>query len=183
MRMDANIEAMITCGWKYYNVSRVTLCWCVWMPVRESLCLLWRETHTKGLRTRSPIRRRQSGGESRTEKREELNSEIRLLIPVDLQRLGWPTRGDKSVLVVAGFMRVFARVHARVSSQNAQKVSQTSPFLALGANQSPCLFVCLFVCSFPSTLSVVFCVSVKKCEIPLAGDEKNYETNHWPLVV
>ena len=29
---------------------------CVWVPVREPLCLFWRETHTKGLRTRSPTR-------------------------------------------------------------------------------------------------------------------------------
>ena len=42
----------------------MTLCWpfvvlvcvCVCVSVRESLCLLWRETHTKGLSTRSPTR-------------------------------------------------------------------------------------------------------------------------------
>ena len=28
----------------------------VWMPVRESLCLFWRETHPKGLCLRSPTR-------------------------------------------------------------------------------------------------------------------------------
>ena len=27
-----------------------------WVPVRESLCLFWRETHTKGLCARSPTR-------------------------------------------------------------------------------------------------------------------------------
>ena len=47
------------------------------------------------------------------------------------------------------------------------KVSQT-PFLALGADPSPCLFVC----SFSSTLSVVFYVAVKKCVISLVGNEK-----------
>ena len=41
--------------------------------------------------------------------------------------------------------------------------------LALGANPSPCLLVL-----FSSTLSVVFCVSEKKCEIPVAGDERNH---------
>ena len=29
---------------------------CVWVPVRESLCLFWRETHTKGQRARFPTR-------------------------------------------------------------------------------------------------------------------------------
>ena len=27
---------------------------CVWVPFKESLCLFWRETHSKGLRARSP---------------------------------------------------------------------------------------------------------------------------------
>ena len=52
---------------------------------------------------------------------------------------------------------------------------------ALGANPSQCLFV-----PFPSTLSVVcdmFCVSIKKCEIPLAGDERNHSMIWWPWVV
>ena len=29
---------------------------CVWVPLRESLCLFWCETNTKGLRMRSPTR-------------------------------------------------------------------------------------------------------------------------------
>ena len=39
------------------------------------------------------------------------------------------------------------------------------------------MFVRLF---FSSTLSVVFCVSVKKCVMPLV---KNHYMNHWPWVV
>ena len=69
---------------------------------------------------------------------------------------------------------IFARIHARASPQIHRKLRQSVTnisLLALGANPSPCLFV-LFSC----TLSVVFCVSVKKCEIPLAGDERNYQT-------
>ena len=62
----------------------------------------------------------------------------------------------------------FLRVHAHVSSQNA--ASQT-PFVALGAN--PSVF-------FSSTPSVVFCVSIKKCVMPLVG---NHWMNHWPTVV
>ena len=34
----------------------VCVCVCVCAPVRESLCLLWRETHTKGLTARPPAR-------------------------------------------------------------------------------------------------------------------------------
>ena len=34
-----------------------SLCWvCVCAPVRESLRLLWRETHSKGLTARSPMK-------------------------------------------------------------------------------------------------------------------------------
>ena len=51
------------------------------------------------------------------------------------------------------------------------------PLFALGADPSPCLFVCLFVCLFfSSTLSVVFCLFVKKYVIPLVGDERNHLT-------
>ena len=39
--------------WHYVGHS---FCWCMCAPVRESLCLLWRETHTKGLSTRFPTR-------------------------------------------------------------------------------------------------------------------------------
>ena len=51
-------------------------------------------------------------------------------------------------------------------TESDAEVSQTSPFLRLELTQA-----CLFVL-FSSTLAivyVVFCVSLKKCEIPLAG--------------
>ena len=67
---------------------------------------------------------------------------------------------------------IFPRIHAHNSSQNAGKVSQTSPFLHLELTQ---VRVCLFVLfsSTHSVVYVVFCVSVKKCEIPLDRDERN----------
>ena len=43
-------------------IGCVTVCWafiglvCEWVPDREFLCLLWCETHTKGLSTRFPAR-------------------------------------------------------------------------------------------------------------------------------
>ena len=64
-------------------------------------------------------------------------------------------------------------------STNARRAAQCHidfPLLALGADSSPCLFVC----SFSSTLSVVFCVYVMKCVMPLVG---NHRMNHWPWVV
>ena len=73
----------------------------------------------------------------------------------------------------------FVQIHTHTSLQMHWKlcISVTNFFLlVLGANPSPCLFVCLFVL-LSSTLSVVyvvFYVSVKKCEIPLARDERNH---------
>ena len=63
------------------------------------------------------------------------------------------THARRWVSIASGSVRVFARVQAPVSSQNAQ-CSWSSP---------KSVFVCLF---FSSTLSVVLCVSVKKCENP-----------------
>ena len=60
--------------------------------------------------------------------------------------------------IARGFVRVSAWVNACISSQNTQKVSQTPPPLALGADPSPCLF-------FSSTLSFLLWLSVKQCEI------------------
>ena len=64
--------------------------------------------------------------ESGWEETSQQKSERRLLGPADpLTPPGWPTREFNSALLVA-LWEFFARVHARVSSQNAQKVSQTS---------------------------------------------------------
>ena len=62
----------------------------------------------------------------------------------------------------------FAWIHTRDSPQKHRMLGkcQTSPFLCLELTQ-----VCSF---FSSTLSVVYVVSVKKCEIPLAGGERNH---------
>ena len=70
----------------------------------------------------------------------------------------------------------FAWIHARDSQQmHAERhKSVKNSLLALGSNSRPWLFVL-----FPFTLSivyVVYCVSVKKCDIPLAGDERKYLT-------
>ena len=170
------------------------------VPVRESLCLFWHETNTKGLRVRSPMRpegrgkegpRDQSAGEVSQEKvaaetswqnrsvkrwesgREETSqqkSERRLLKPVDLQMPGWPTREFKSAFQVA-LWEFLLKYTLALAHRMHKKCHRL--LLALGANPSPCLFVCLF---FSSTLSVVNCVSVKECEIPPVRDKKNHLT-------
>ena len=73
------------------------------------------------------------------------------------------------ISMVCGFCGSFARVHACVSSQNAQNVSRNSLSCAWSWLKS--VFVRLF---FSSTLSVVFYVSVKKCVMPRVGDERNH---------
>ena len=63
----------------------------------------------------------------------------------------------------------FARIHACTSPQTHRKLRKSVTnfsLLARGANPSLCLFVL-----FSSTLSVK---SGKKCEIPLARDERNH---------
>ena len=46
---------------------------CVWVPVREFLCLLWCETHTKGLGTRSLARPEVDEGRKISEKTERVS--------------------------------------------------------------------------------------------------------------
>ena len=56
--------------WQYVGHS---LCWCVWVPVRESLWLFWCETHIKGLSSRSPVRTEVDEGRKVTEKIKRVN--------------------------------------------------------------------------------------------------------------
>ena len=75
----------------------------------------------------------------------------------------------------------FIQIHTCDSSQNAIKVSKTSLFLHM---ELTTVYDSLFFFSSPlSVVYVVFCVSVKKCEILLARDERNHQTIRWPWVV
>ena len=66
-------------------------------------------------------------------------------------------------------------------TESYAKVSETSPFLRLQLTQ---VRVCFFLFSFILlVVYVVFCVSVRKWEILLAGDERNHLTIWWPWVV
>ena len=71
-------------------------------------------------------------------------SERRLLRPVDRQMLGWPTREEKSALLVA--YRRFAQVHTRICPQKHRMRKSVTDFffLALWVNPNPCLVVLLF---------------------------------------
>ena len=94
-----------------------------------------------------------------------------LLGTVDLRIQGWPTREDKSALLVA--CGSFARIHDRDSQQmhgQLHKSITNFSLLALGANSSLWLFVLLFFHS----LGCECCVLVKEYEIPRAGDEKKH---------
>ena len=139
---------------------------CRGVPVRESVCLFWRETHKKSLRTSSRIRPEGQGKEGPRRRQRELvdNGEQkkavrrwkqgkegrRIEFRKTTAKTCWPTEAGltnarRQVSIASGFVGVFARVHARVSSQNGQKVLQNFLFLALGANPGPCLSVYSFL--------------------------------------
>ena len=158
---------------------------CVCGRRTENLCLLWRETQTKVLSSRSPTR-----PEIEEERKVPEKTESQLTKKDEERQSTTESRRDQSVwdsssgegrsaeggskgrqlAFLVAFVEVSRKIQARNSLQmhGECKVSQ-NPFLALGADPSPCLFVC----SFSSTLSVVFYVAVKKCVIPLS------ETTEW----
>ena len=76
------------------------------------------------------VRRWESGIEEASQQK----SERRLLGPVDLQMSGWPTREDKSALLVAlwGFSLEYTLALAHRMHKKCQKL----PSIALGANPS-----------------------------------------------
>ena len=86
---------------------------------------------------RRSVKRWEQGREETSQQK----SERRLLRPVDQQMPVWPTREDKSALLVDSGS--FARVHVRVSPQKYRMHKSVINFslLALGAKPSPSLFV------------------------------------------
>ena len=74
----------------------------------------------------------------------------------------------------------FAGIHARDSSQMHRKLGKSVInffLLALWVR------VCYLFLSILSVLYIVFCVFLKKCEIPLAGNKRNHWAIGWPWVV
>ena len=154
----------------------------------QRIPLFWHETPTKGLRARFPTRPEEDEGRQETDQSTQQNKTVyRTGESVEQgsrqKRAGTRACGLRGQ--VGQSERIsqrswwlcgnFARIHTHASSQKHRKQHKSVTnfsLLALGANPSLCLFV-LFSSAL-SVVYVVFCVSVKKCEIPLAGDERNH---------
>ena len=146
----------------------------VLVPLRRSLCLFWRETHTKGLRARSPARLEVEEGREVWEKTERGSWQSRAEETSQLERAVKRRRRTQSteVSMASDFCGSFVQVHARISPQNAV-LHRLPPSCAWSWPKS--VFVRLLF--FSSTLLVVFYVSVKKCVMPQIGDEK--KSTRW----
>ena len=149
--------------------------------LRRSLCLFWRETHTKD-RWRDFPRdqkwRRKGSFPGKTERaswqsRAEEDGQLEIAVQGKDGQQKEAVREDSQrwVSISSGFKKFRAK-HTPVIvykyTKSCTKSSQRLPFLALGADPSPCLFVC----SFSPTFSDVLCIYVMKCVIPLVGNEK-----------
>ena len=145
----------------------VFLVW-VWVLVRGSLCLFWRETYTKGLHARfstrldedegrqGPKEKRERGSqEKEEEQRSGLNRPVsrrKRSTAGTCEHRGLVSQRERMSQRPWWFCGNFARIHARDSSQNARKVSQTSPFLRKELTR---VCVCLFSFLPPSRLCVL----------------------------
>ena len=172
----------------YSSSPLVERCWAfvVWVCASQRIPLFWHETQTKSLCTRFPMRLEEDEGR----KVPELNISNQSIEV----RESWRSRkasaricghrgrvGQSEMMSQRSWWLCgnFARVHVHTSPQMHRKLRKgvtNFSLLALGANSSLCLFVLLVV-------YVVFCVFVKKCEIPLAGDERNCPAIWWPWVI
>ena len=145
-----------------------------WNPHKGLACGISHETRRR--RGKEGLRAEQKNQEKEAEQRSEENSAVgkreQELEPVDSMAGLTNVRGWVSIL--GDFVEIsleYTLALAHRCTECSESVTNF-PLLVLGANPSQCLLVL-----FSSTLSVVyvvFCVSVKKCEIPLAGDEKNH---------
>ena len=103
-------------------------------------------------------------GERSRQRRAEETSRLEIVVQgKDGQQKGKQSKVSwHSLWLLQKFRPKYTHVIVYRCTENAK--CHKTPFLALGADPSPCLFVC----SFSSTLSVVFYVAVKKCVIPLS---------------
>ena len=170
----------------------------------DPFVLFWCEIHTKGLRAKFPTRpeedegrkvpvskeggrtkrTEQGNGKSTAVSRREQSTEVggsRLLGPVGPEAGLTNVRGWISIPGdFVGILLEYTLALAHRLTECQESVTNFS-LLALGANPSPCSLV--LVSSTLLVVCVVFCVSVKKCEIPLAGDERKHLMIWWPWVV
>ena len=152
----------------------------VLVPLRRSLCLFWRETHTKNWGQDLPRDRKwrrkegpREDRESSWQSREEETSRREIAVQRMSQqkeagkdgsraekRVNRSQKGDcldlltyrgqvnlreKMSALLSAFVEVSCKIHARDSLQMHRECTVSpTPFLALGADPSPCLFVCSF---------------------------------------
>ena len=168
---------------------------CVCAPVRESFCLLWRETQRKGLISRSPARlevdedrkvpektegqlakedgerqlttvsRRRQRRWKQGRQRSQQKSERRLLRSDDLQKVRVNQREKISAWLVA-FVEVSRKKHATNSLQMQGECK-------VSQNTLSCAW------SWPKFSVVFFCGRHEMCDAPVG----NYLTNHWSWIV
>ena len=178
----------------------IHFCGCGWVPVRylcfgaklaQRACardLLRDRKKTRKGKVPEQNRRKQSTEEESSQQERAVNrsQQNRALKRIELELgsvdseaglvnvRGW-------VIVPGGFVGILLEYTLAIAhrcTESYTKVSQTSPFLRLALTQ---VRVYLFsfltqvrVYLFSFLPHVMFCVFVKKCEIPLAGDEINH---------
>ena len=156
----------------------------VWVPVRGSICLFWREIPTKGFPARFLTRPEEDGGrkvselkrrsQSREVEKTDQSTDENRVVSRREQELGLWTQGRfgqrrRWVSIPWWLCGNFARVHVRFSSQKHRLLGKftDSSLLTLGANSSPWLFVLLFFHSLGCVCNVLYVR--KKCRIHLVG--------------
>ena len=163
-------------------MDSIRFCLCGWPS--GHFCLFRRETHARDLSTISPTRpevneRRKVPGKTERvswQRRAEENSLLEIAVQRRTvgRREQWEdgSRPDKTVKgwvsIHSGFVEVLPK-YSLTKPANARRVAQKCLPHSFAWRKPKPLFVRSF---FSSTLSVVFCVSVKKCAMPLVGDEK-----------
>ena len=160
-----------------YVGVRGSLClFFAWNPHKGCACEIFHETGRGRGKARSQRRTEEGSGHNRIVNRREQSTEVgesRLLRPVDTEVGLANVRGWFSVPGGLWEFRSNIRSWLLTDEQKVtQKCHKLLPRLCLELTQ---VRVCLFSFLPPSQLKyVVFCVSAKKCEIPLAGVERNH---------
>ena len=144
---------------------------CVCAPVRESLCLLWRETHTKDWGRGLPRDRkwRKKGRENRESSRQRRAEETnRTVIPVlgkdGQQKEAVREDSQRWVGILVAFVEVSRKIHAVDSLQMCGECKASQNSLSFAWSWPKSVFVCLFFFSHP--LGCALCICNLMCDTP-----------------
>ena len=161
---------MTLCG---HSLSCVCVCVCVC-----SLSALVRNPN--GETSRETGSGREKEGQRRA--KEDSRREIAVQEKDGQQKEAVKEDSQRWVGIRSGFCRGFEQSIRSQLSRDARRMQSVTKLLFLRLELTQ-VRVCSFILS--STLSVVFYVAIKKCVIPLVGNEKekNQKMNHWPRVV